>query len=81
MLKHSFVLVLLVMAYGCFIWLKERVLASMVACYGCFSEWCDVKTTFLHDEVGEKIYMNWLEDFIVYGKEDLMCLLKNRFMD
>jgi hypothetical protein len=37
----------------------------------------DVKTTFLHGDLEEEIYMSQLEGFyIVKGKEDLVCKLK-----
>jgi hypothetical protein len=39
-------------------------------------EQLDVKTTFLHGELEEEIYMDQLEGFIVPGKEDLVCKLK-----
>jgi hypothetical protein len=36
----------------------------------------NVKITFLHSELGERIYMYQLEGFIPQGKEDYVCLLK-----
>ena len=36
----------------------------------------DVKTTLLHGELEEDIYMQQPKGFIVSGKEDYMCLLK-----
>jgi hypothetical protein len=36
----------------------------------------DVKITFLHSKLGERIYMYQLEGFIPQGKEDYVCLLK-----
>ena len=39
-------------------------------------EQLDVKTAFLHGELGEEIYMKQIEVFIVPGKEHLVCQLK-----
>ena len=36
----------------------------------------DVKTTFLHSELEEKIYMEQPESYIQKGKENKVCLLK-----
>jgi hypothetical protein len=35
-----------------------------------------VKTTFLHGDLEEKIYMKQPEVFVVKGKKDLVCKLK-----
>jgi hypothetical protein len=37
----------------------------------------DVKTTFLHGDLEEEIYMNRLEGFVVKGKKVLVCKLNN----
>ena len=36
----------------------------------------DVKTTFLHEDLEEEIYMKQPEGFIIKGKEELVCRLK-----
>ena len=36
----------------------------------------DVKTTFLHGDLEEEIYMKQLEGFAVNGKKELVCKLK-----
>lgn len=39
-------------------------------------EQLDVKTTFLHGDLEEEIYMNQSEGYVVKGKDDWVCLLK-----
>jgi hypothetical protein len=39
-------------------------------------EHMDVKTTFLHGDLEEEIYMKQLECFVVKGKKELVCKLK-----
>ena len=39
-------------------------------------EQMDVKTTFLHGNREEEIYMKQTEGFVVKGKKDLVCKLK-----
>ena len=36
----------------------------------------DVKTTVLHGDLEEEIYMKQLEGFMVKGKKELVCRLK-----
>jgi len=36
----------------------------------------DVKTTFLHWDLEEEIYMKQPEGFVVKGKKELVCKLK-----
>jgi hypothetical protein len=37
----------------------------------------DVKTTFLHGDLEEKIYMKHPQGLVVKGKKDLLCRMKN----
>jgi hypothetical protein len=53
-----------------------RVLLSMAALFDLELEQLDVKTTFLHGELEEQIYMHQPEGFKIQGKEDQVCLLK-----
>ncbi|GKV46877.1 hypothetical protein SLEP1_g53838 [Rubroshorea leprosula] len=53
-----------------------HVLLAMVTLYDLELEQLDVKTTFLHNELEERIYMSQPEGFIVLGKEDHVCLLQ-----
>jgi hypothetical protein len=49
---------------------------GIVAMHDLDLEQLDVKTTFLHGELEEEIYLDQPEGFIVSGKEDLVCKLK-----
>ncbi|KAG8490704.1 hypothetical protein CXB51_013774 [Gossypium anomalum] len=51
-------------------------LLHIVAMHDLELEQLDVKTTFLHGELEEDIYMQQPEGFIVSEKEDYVCLLK-----
>ena len=53
-----------------------RALLGIVAFHDYELEQLDVKTTFLHGELEEDIYMEQLEGFKVSSKEDCVCLLK-----
>jgi hypothetical protein len=37
----------------------------------------DVKTVFLHGDLEEEIYMKHPKGFVVKGKKELVCILKN----
>ena len=52
------------------------VMLAMVALFDLELEQLDVKTTFLHRELEEQIYMHQPEGFVIQGKEDHVCLLK-----
>ncbi|GKG08380.1 transposable element, partial [Tanacetum coccineum] len=53
-----------------------RVLLSLVAHHDLELEQLDVKTTFLHGDLEEEIYMSQPEGFAVQGKEDYVCKLQ-----
>jgi len=44
-------------------------------------EQLDVRTTFLHGELGEKIHMTQPKGFIKEGDENKVCLLKRSLYD
>jgi len=52
------------------------MLLSLVAQLNMELEQFDVKTTFLHKDLEETIYMSQPEGFVEAGKEDLMCRLR-----
>ncbi|KAG8489499.1 hypothetical protein CXB51_017516 [Gossypium anomalum] len=53
-----------------------RALLGIVAMHDLELQQLDVKTTFLHGELEEDIYMQQPEGFTVSEKEDYVCLLK-----
>jgi hypothetical protein len=53
-----------------------RALLVLVALFDLELEQMDVKTTFLHGELEEKIYMSQPKGYVVEGKENHVCLLK-----
>ena len=53
-----------------------RFLLSLAATFDLEVEQMDVKTTFLHGDLNEEIYMKQPEGFLVKGKKDLVCKLK-----
>lgn len=50
-----------------------RVMLAMVAMFDLKLKQLDVKTTFLHGELDEQIYMQQLEDFMILEK--ISCVL------
>ena len=53
-----------------------QVVLGLVASLDLELEQLDVKTTFLHDDLKEEIYMDQPEGFKVKGKEHMVCKLK-----
>jgi ATP-binding cassette subfamily B (MDR/TAP) protein 1 len=53
-----------------------RVVLGIVAAENLHLEQLDVKTTFLHDDLEEDIYMQQPEGFVIQGKENQVCKLK-----
>ena len=53
-----------------------RFLLSIVVAFDIEVEQMDVKTTFLHGDLEEEIYMEQPEGFILKGKNELVCKLK-----
>jgi hypothetical protein len=49
---------------------------SVVVAFDFEVEQMDVKTTFLHGDLEEEIYMKQPEGFVVKGKKELVCKLK-----
>jgi hypothetical protein len=53
-----------------------RFMLSVVAAFDFEVEQMDVKTTFLHGDLEEEIYMKQPEGYVVKGKKELVCKLK-----
>ena len=53
-----------------------RTILSLVTVEDLHIEQLDVKTTFLHGDLEEEIYMQHPQGYEVKGKEDLVCRLK-----
>ena len=53
-----------------------RLLLFVVAAFDFELEQMDVKTTFLHRDLEEEIYMKQPKGFMVKGKNELVCRLK-----
>ena len=53
-----------------------RLLLSVAAAFDFEVEQMDVKTTFLHGDLEEEIYMKQPEGFAVKGKKEIVCKLK-----
>ena len=51
-------------------------LLSIATSFDLELEQMDVKTSFLHGDMEEEIYMKQPEGFIVTGKKELVCKLK-----
>ena len=52
-----------------------RILLSIVALENLHLEKMDVKTVFLHGDLYKEIYMQQPEEFVVPGKEHMVCKL------
>jgi len=50
-------------------------LLSVTTTFDLEIEQMDVKTTFLHGDLKEKIYMTQLEHYVKKGKESMVCKL------
>ena len=55
-----------------------RTILSLVAVEDLHLEQLDVKTTFLHGDLEEEIYMQHPQGYEVKGKDNLVCMLKKR---
>ena len=53
-----------------------RIILALVVVHNLELEQMDVKTTFLHRNLEETIYMSQPEGYEVKGKEEMVCLLK-----
>ena len=53
-----------------------RVILALVVIQDMYLEQMDVKTAFLHGELQEEIVMEQPEGYVMFGKEDHVCLLK-----
>jgi hypothetical protein len=57
-----------------------RVVLSLASSHGLLVHQMDVKTTFLNEELDEKIYMDQPDRFVVDGQEGKVCkLLKSSY--
>jgi hypothetical protein len=53
---------------------------SIVVAFDFEVEQMDVKTTFLHGDLEEEIYMKKQKDYVVKGKKELVCKMKSLCM-
>ena len=58
-----------------------RTILSLVVVEDLHLEQLDVKTTFLHGDLEEEIYMQQPQGYEVKGKENLVCRLKKSLYD
>jgi hypothetical protein len=58
-----------------------RFILSIVFSFDLEVELIDVKTTFLHGDLEEEIYMKKLEGFVVNGKKEMVCKIKKSLYD
>jgi len=61
--------------------MKHSSIQILLARYELKLNQLEVKTTFLHGDFGEEIYMFQPTGFKTAGKKNMVCKLKNRFMD
>ena len=52
-----------------------QILLSIVASENLHLEQMDIKTAFLHGDLDKDIYMQQQEEFVVQGKEHMVCKL------
>ena len=57
------------------------MMLGLVACLNLELVQMDVKTTFLHGDLEEEIYMHQPEGFVQKGKEHLVCKLRKSLYD
>jgi hypothetical protein len=57
-----------------------RVLLSLAASHGLIVHQMDIKTSILHGELDEEIYMQQPDGFVIQGQRELVCkLLKSLY--
>ena len=58
----------------------EDFLLSIATAFDFEIEQMDVKTTFLHGDLEEEIYMKQPGGYVVKGKKEMVCKMKNPCM-